>query len=479
MHLRQLVIAACIALAAGHADAEAQTPSRDLTRLFHELQPLTSELDRYEHLMVTIPLLDKSDQLTARQLLAACESELGLYNEAVRDFPLRNRLPAKLDLPDASHWQAVNAVDAITGLARERRLVMINEAHHDGHTRELTLYLLPRLRALGFKYFAPEALGADDAELMQRGYPVTTSGSEYLHDPIYGEIIREAIRLGYIIVPYDLESGGAPQERENTQARNLYRQVFAKDPQAKLFVHAGYAHIDKRPGRLGQVRPMAMTLRRLSGIEPLSIDQTDIRETPKSETDALRTVERRLRQSGAATQASRTPLGMGPSGRPTPVSDPHEEIIATFQPTRAIVLQRIDGHEPWSASPGTYDVSVILPSTSTSPSDYRRGPYWLTLRGKRHAVLPPANQGRRPDWLTLAGQRVAVPVDSRPCTGNYPCLVEAHYATESSDATAADRYLFLRKDQNTLYLRPGSYRLRTIDSRGQVVDEHTIQAGSH
>ncbi|MGZ7352753.1 hypothetical protein ACXWRV_09360, partial [Streptococcus pyogenes] len=76
------------------------------------------------------------------------------------------------------------------------------------------------------------------------------SGSEYLHEPLYGEIVRQAIHLGYTLVPYD-SNAQTIAEREAEQASNIYRQVFARDPQARLLVHAGYAHIDKAPGGLG------------------------------------------------------------------------------------------------------------------------------------------------------------------------------------------------------------------------------------
>jgi hypothetical protein len=127
---------------------------------------------------------------------------------------LRNRLPAKLVLPEATSWQAADAADTIIALARDQRIVMVNEAHHDAHTRALTLALLPRLRAMGFTYFAAEALDEQDTSLMKRGYPVKSSCSEYLREPLYGDIVREAIKLGYVIVPYD-SAGATPQDRED------------------------------------------------------------------------------------------------------------------------------------------------------------------------------------------------------------------------------------------------------------------------
>ncbi|MEY2261042.1 MULTISPECIES: hypothetical protein [Rhodanobacter] len=244
---------------------------------FNELRPLPNDLARYQYLHRLMPQLSVDDQMQARQFLAFADANLGLYRAAVSDFPFTNTAPADLIMPTPSHWRGINAVDAIVGLAANRRIVMVNEAHHDPHTRLLTLALLPRLRALGFTHFAAEALDEKDTGLTRRGYPLTVSGSEYMREPLYGEIVREAIRLGFVIVPYE-SFDKAQQVRETGQANNLYRRVFVADPAARLFVHAGYAHIDKAPGGLGDdVRPMAMELKRLSGFDPLSIDQIRFR----------------------------------------------------------------------------------------------------------------------------------------------------------------------------------------------------------
>lgn len=446
------------------------------SNLFDELQPLTEEQHRYGYLIAAMPSLTGTDQMLAQQLLAFCENELGLYSEAVRDFPLHNSLPKELAPPDAKTWRAVDGVDTIVALAGNRRIVMVNEAHHDGHTRELTLMLLPRLRAAGFTYFAAEALDRRDASLMKRGYPVTTSGSEYLHEPLYGDIVREAIKLGYVIVPYEADDP-TPQGRESGQARNLYDQVLARDPDAKLFVHAGYAHIDKQRGRIGSTTPMAMQLSKLSGIDPLSIDQTDVREaSPENEVLAYRAFKQALQRFETLTETFRQPASSkGPGDAPArPVTSIYARIVATFRPTRPIALLRIDDQAPWTARPGLYDLNVILPPANSVASDYAQGPLWLPINGKKYAVLPPANDGHRPDWLALDGQRVAVPVDSGSCAQKFPCLVEAHYAAESADAIAADRYLFLREAKNVLYLRPGAYQLRSAGPDGQTVNEHAI-----
>jgi hypothetical protein len=471
--IRWIVLALAATCIEAHA---AQKIQRDL---FADLQPLTHELPRYRYFIEAMPELSDPDKLVAQQLLASSEDELGLYSEAVRDFPLRSRPPEKLALPEAASWQAADALDTITALARDRRIVLVNEAHHDAHTRELTLALLPRLRTLGFTYFAAEALDERDISLMKRGYPVRSSGSEYLHEPLYGDIVRQAIKLGYVVVPYD-SAGRTTQDREDGQARNLYERVLAKDPKAKLFIHAGYAHIDKERGRLGPVKPMAMQLRELSGITPLSIDQTDVREeNPESETDIYYQFKHDLRKYESLLPRVQPRLdGAGPGDTPQkPTVDAYDRIISTFHPEHAIVLVQASDHTPWSARPGLYDLNVILPPANSVPSSYSQGPLQLSIHGENHAVLPPANKGHRPDWLTLDGKRVPVPIDTEFCAGKFPCLIEARYAEESDDAVTADRYLFLQKDaRNVLYLRPGEYRLRTVDANNDTLNEHVIQA---
>lgn len=451
-------------------------PTRDL---FQDLKPLVNELDRYTYLVWALPELSPVEREIAKQLLAATEAELGLYSEAVRDFPLSNNLPPRLTLPQKPAWQAADAVTTIVGLARDRRIVMVNEAHHDAHTRQLTLALLPRLRALGFGYFAVEALGEKDPSLSARGYPVRASGSEYLREPVYGEIIRAAIRLGFVLVPYDTTITAA-QAREDKQADNLYRRVFARDPAARLFVHTGYAHIDKQRGRLGPVKPMAMRLQDLSGIEPLSIDQTDIREDhPKSEAEARIEFRHALLRYQIAFQPEQPKFGNeGPGDMPSkPAVAAYERIIATFHPSHPVALVRTDNGKPWSARPRTYDLNVILPVANSVPSDYMQGPIHLSLDDKVRLVLPPASRGHRPEWLALDGQRVTVAIDTRHCAGTFPCLVQAHYADEGDVAVAADRYLFLQPEsENLLYLYPGKYRLRTVNANGITVDEHAIEA---
>ncbi|WP_426663462.1 hypothetical protein [Rhodanobacter aciditrophus] len=439
MLARHAVRAGFVAALLVCASAAAQSFSPSALKLLQAMERTPTTLARYQYLVRTTPTLSRTDQLLALQFMAFSQNELGLYDQAVFGFPLKNELPGDLKLPTPAEWKSADAVDAIAALAAHRRIVMVNEAHHDAHTRQLTLELLPRLRALGFTYFAAEALGKNDPGLAKRGYPVRKSGTEYLRDPMYGDILREAIRLGFTLVPYDSALTG--QARETAQAETLYRKVFAKDPEARLFVHAGYAHIDKTPGRLGEWHPMAMQLEALTGLVPLSIDQTDFLETGLDASDAYHRLAHAF-----------------PSDKPE------------------ILLNRQTG-QPWSARPAAYDVNVILPAT-LSIEAFGKYKYGGRLDYEQ-AGLPHVlayNEMRRAGWLSLDGTRYPYSIDTTLCRGTVPCVVDAQYLGEPDDAIAADRYAFMGPTETSkLYLRPGAYRLRASDSDGHTLSESNIK----
>jgi hypothetical protein len=347
------------------------------------------------------------------QVLAALEAELGAYEQAVLRYPqqpILRGLPAAL--PDMEHFRAVDAAAAIAALARERRIVLINEAHHVGQTRLLSLELLPRLRALGFTHFAAEGLDERDRDLAARGYPVKASGP-YVNDPLYAEIIRTALKLGFVVVPYDSTAADADvATREEDQAQHLLDQVFRAQPDARLFVHAGYAHIHKRADYFF-TDTMAMRLKRKTGFDPLSIDQTVLR-----------------------------PIMPGLEYKD------YRNLLQRFAPTAPSVLLARDGGSAWSLEPGIYDVSVLLPPTQRIDG--------------------------RPDWLRRGGRvPVAIDVDLQPAS--LPCAIEARYATENGAAVPADRLLVEHAgDPVVLFLAPGDYRLEALRADGRIFNTQRL-----
>jgi hypothetical protein len=437
---RVIPIALCT-IASLAPSALAQDFSPAAIEMFHGLRQQPNDLARYVYLVKTLQELPVADRPLAMQMFASVENELGLYNEALRDFPLKSHVAADTAIPTATQWKAADAVDIIARQAADRRIVLVNEAHHDAHTRQLTLALLPRLRALGFDHFAAEALLDKDTSLMNRGYPTQASGSEYLREPSYGEIVRTALKLGFKVVSYDVDSRST-QEREAGQARNLYRKVFAKNPDARLFVHAGYAHIDKAKGRLGNTVPMAMQLQQLAGIELLSIDQTQFREQIPSESDAYTELAKNF-----------------------PSKDPF------------VLVDRTTG-KPWSAHPDQYDINVLLPPAAGQravESGYTQPSTIVHDMVRNQSMLAHQVNTQRPEWLTLHDERFPYTVSTTLCRVTTPCVVDAHYIDEDEDAIAADRYAFMQGDTvSKLYLRPGRYRLRAWDVRGKTLSQQVI-----
>lgn len=439
-----------LAFASVHAQAPApETPVPTTEDLIKHFGAAPNGLARYDYLIEVIPRLDKDDAAFARQLLAAVDSELGLYDEAMRAFPFDNRIPPPKSelLPERRSWLPMNAADAVAGMAANRHIVMVNEAHHDAHTRELTLELLPRLRAMGFRYFAAEALDDKDPDLIRRGYANDGTGSEYLLEPLYGEIIRQAIKLGYIIVPYDVNASSS-LDRDTVEARTLYEKVFAKDPQAKLFVHAGYSHIDKTAGHLGEnIKPMAMQLKILSGYDPLCVDQVQFRDVAVGGLD----------------------FGF------------YDKVVLEFSPHEPTALRKMDADTYWTSDPHLHDISVILPPASPSDLDYY-GVANETDAVRREVILPrpPFDLRERPSWLSLEGQRKTFPIGTDLCQGQIPCVVDAHYPDEPDSATPADRYTFLKnRSHNVLYLYPGHYRLRAWNAAGTTLSQENIDVAMH
>ena len=84
--------------------------------------------------------------------------------------------------------------------------------------------------------------------------------------------------MGYTLIPYEDADASrhTGTQRDSVQAANIYSYV-QKDPTAKILVHAGYGHIAEEPFGDGYI-PMGLAFKKLSGIDPFTIDQTEMTE---------------------------------------------------------------------------------------------------------------------------------------------------------------------------------------------------------
>ena len=358
------------------------------------------------------------------QYLSWYQTWVGDYVGARNSFSIVQKL-ASDDAPSPlkeAGWEAENAVDAIASLAKGRKAVFFNENHSYPLTRTVTVQLLKKLREEGFDTFAAETLYQTDMDALPgRGYAIDETGF-YTQEPIYSEMVHEALKLGYRVVAYEALSDATADARESEQAHNLKRDVFKDHKDARLVVNAGYAHIQEHGKYLGG-SSMAQHFARITDIDPLTIEQTMLIPHDK--------------------QASDHPY--------------YREVIKTLDPKQPIVFVGKKG-EPWTLKKEAYDVSVFFPEQ----------------------VL----QRDRPTWLALGGLRVPFPVSGRMCDDAYPCMVEARYEGEPDEAIPADRLVIEFKGRVTAYedklrmssdpyplselwLRPGHYQMlvRNLDNQ--------------
>lgn len=415
-------------------------------RILREAKKRPQLLDRYEYMRAQLsPHDNRAFHVIFNQYLSWYQSYLGDYRQAAASYSIAE--PARSDdapAPTPAHgYHAEPAMQAIARLARGRRAVFFNEAHNVVVTRSLTVPMLATLRAEGYNTFAAETLYASDTGLAARGYATAASGF-YTEEPVYAEMVRTALKLGYRVIAYEADDSASGDARERQQARNLYRRAFAGHPHARLVVNAGYAHIVEKGKFLGG-HSMAEHFRRLSGIDPLTVEQTMLYAHPDRGDD----------------------------------HPYYRAIIGRLHPKQPLVFVDAAG-KPWALRPG-YDVSVVFPA-------------YASIDG-------------RPAWLTLGGLRRPYPIPVSVCRQTYPCLIQAHYVNEGGDAVAADRLLLQespnasvgasaggvgRFSRNTrvylppgmftpqvaLFLRPGRYRLSATGLGGRQLSGRTIRVAA-
>lgn len=168
-------------------------------------------------------------------------------------------------------FKPTSAKDYIIERASTERVVIINEAHHVPYHRYFTKTLLRDLYKLGYRYLGAETINHLDSNLNSRGYPTLESGF-YTVEPQYGDLIRQAIKMGFTVFPYEITKPTSSREREIQQAKNI-KKIIDGDPTSKVIVHVGHSHLreDSVGGSWG--RAMAGRLREFTGINPFTINQ--------------------------------------------------------------------------------------------------------------------------------------------------------------------------------------------------------------
>jgi hypothetical protein len=372
-------------------------------------------LELFAQLYIYAGDLDMADQIEEAFLAASP----GLTKKA---DPTTNKSTNKL-----AGYKGVDAAKEIVDVGKTKQIIIINEEHRASAHRALTYSVLSGLYAHGFRYFAAETIVMKDSLLQQRGYATHDTGF-YTADPVFANVVREAIRIGYTIVPYEYEehcdeenADVCQEKREQGQAQNIYNRILKNDPSAKILMHVGRTHAAKI-SLPGQYSFMAWHLRNISGIEPFSVEQVFHNPFPN-----------RDRESDLYKEA-------------------HEKHLML-----PVATAMISADGKYFARDG-YDMEVFTPRPVTKNGRQT----WLTLRNKRkeHAI--------RLEALGLTSNK-------KLFANVEPVTIEALGENESDDAIPVDQIiLWPNKSIPVLLLPSGNFRIQARSSSGRVTAKYIV-----
>ena len=286
-----------------------------------------------------------ADTLPWKHQIAAFEySLIGNYHQSLlsweHDMRASNRAyPEDEALVIKQKYDIVDAKQYILEKARDHQVVIINEAHHVPRHRTFTTSLLENLYQQGYTNLGLEALGYFDSTFVETGYPTPSTGY-YLVEPQFGNLFREALRIGYHIFPYETtKDGHDSRDREKEQARNI-KQMIDSRPGGKFLIHCGFDHaMEGDHGSWGKA--MAGRLTEYTGIDPLTINQVML--TPKSQPEF------------------------------------NHELLKLFDPEQSAILVDQEGNPyPYTRGNAWSDIAVMHPNTKLQSGR----PNWMFLSGR-------------------------------------------------------------------------------------------------
>lgn len=229
-----------------------------------------------------IILKEKGNQFAAFEY-----SYIGEIEKTLKMWDINNSISEELTEEERKTFKAHDSHAAIPHIVKEadkHQIVIINEAHHKPQHRVFTTRLLQDLFNIGYRHIGLEGLLnslKSDSLLNSHNYPVMENGY-YIKEPQFGNLVRQAQKIGYKVFSYESLNNTSAKEREINQARNIEKYINAY-PKDKVLIHCGLAHGTE--GNLGNKweKAMAGRLSEFTGINPLSINQTTYSETGTKE----------------------------------------------------------------------------------------------------------------------------------------------------------------------------------------------------
>lgn len=245
----------------------------DVVNRYTNSNKFLAALDELEN----FPTYDRQEEWNKLQMQLTFSSFLGdnkRYDSYLNQ--LESRFSPKESISEIikENLDNQNALETILKEAKNHQVVMINENHFYPNHRFLVMDLLEDFRKMGFEYLALEAMtvGQDSLMNLANAYLNTDTGF-YTNEQNFSNLIRKAKELDFTFVAY--ENWDSNKDREVGQAETIYAKTLEKNPQAKVIVLAGIAHILEKPTPSGK-KWMATVFKETYGIDPLTISQTHL-----------------------------------------------------------------------------------------------------------------------------------------------------------------------------------------------------------
>lgn len=256
--------------------------------------------------------------------IADYKNTLATWDKAV---PARTYMATPADSLTLKNFSVVNARDYIIRRAADEHITIINEAHQNPRHRVFTRSLLEGLYKNGYRYLGLEAVS--DTLMNKRKYAVETSGF-YTKEPEFGNLIYEAMRIGFTVFGYEAVEGKNGKEREIEQARNIQRFMNAHTD-GKYLIHCGFDHVYEKEVRNWE-KAMAGRLKEYTGIDPFTIDQVKFSEKSLPQYSHYFTY---------ATKEEKSFVLIGPDGKAfNGISEPKQTDISVIHPVTAYTNNR-------------------------------------------------------------------------------------------------------------------------------------------
>lgn len=262
-----------------------------------------SENDFYKFSSDLHRSLEKDTTAWKYQMSASYFSISGHYKTALEIWDKNGfgkpPVPSASDSLLFAKSKRLNAKEYIVDRAKKEQLIIINEAHTNAKHRTFTRSLLKELYQNGYRYLGLEAL--QDTLINNRKFPVLDSGF-YIKEPEFGNLLFEALKIGYTVFGYEASKGKNGKEREIEQAKNI-KQFIDSHPNGKVLIHCGHDHVFENEYKSWE-KAMAGRLKEYTGIDPFTINQVPF--TEKSTPDRSHSFVNRLTETYPVVLQSET-----------------------------------------------------------------------------------------------------------------------------------------------------------------------------